>query len=331
MALFTTNLNKPLLWDSMIKGETKSNIQRFIEPVAIDEKQFREIHEENMKNSDFKLYYSDMKETKERWEQARRESSQALETLKEWKKKLECFPLLKKSKESGSLLKGKDKDIYELREEGLADKIEEAKKLDDAKNKEKTKLREQWVHADRLWKEFSLTMLGQPFAYESDGKFFRIGGGTISLRQKPKKNLDEMGTEFREFLMDKKSVTTMSFAKITEILYKYEKACEPGTHDRGQVGEVLNFVRENPTCSRQDFLDEAMKIADADFKVELQRHIKSLRKNKEYENDLNNSIDPTTERDEILKQGRADFQVAKMMQRKLAPVREHLTEEERSR
>ena len=122
--------------------------------------------------------------------------------------------------------------------------------------------------------------LGQPFAYKSEDKFFRVGGGTISLRQRTQETLDEVGADFHKALITKDEVTKITYAEIVNVLERYERAAPLGSHDRGQISEVLNNVRENPKCSRMSFLEEAMKIADNQFRTELAKHLMKLRKTK---------------------------------------------------
>ncbi|CBY11485.1 unnamed protein product [Oikopleura dioica] len=330
MALFTPNLGKNIAWEQIAKGDEKTMAQKILEPVQIDERQFNEIHSENMKNETFRQHQEDVEQSKLRWERALRDSTKALKEYDIWSTKLECLPLIIQARDDGRQPKGDDKDILEMGGEALEKKVEDLRKIDDGKNKDKDRARTKFVEAEKAWREFAV-MRGQPFAYKSDNRFFRIGGGTISLRQRTQETLDEVGADFRKALIHKNDVTQITYADIVKILERYERAAPLGSHDRGQISEVLNFVRENPKCSRMSFLEEAMKIADAQFRTELAKHLMKLRKTDEHRLNLDNSIDPQTEKDQVYDQGRADFMISEKRRKRLAPYKEHLTEEERIR
>jgi len=120
--------------------------------------------------------------------------------------------------------------------------------------------------------------------------------------------LDEVGADFRKALITKDEVTKITYADIIKILERYERAAPLGSHDRGQISEVLNFVRENSKCSRMSFLEEAMKIADNQFRTELAKHLMKLRKTEEHKLNLDNSIDPETEKDQVYDQQGQGYQ-----------------------
>ncbi|CBY20900.1 unnamed protein product [Oikopleura dioica] len=330
MALFTSNLSKNIAWDQIAKGEEKTMAQKILEPVQIDERQYREIHEENMKNTTFCQHQEDVEQAKIRWERALRESTKALKDYDVWSTKLECLPLIIQARNDGRQPKGDDKEILEMGGETLEKKVEELRKADDAKNKDKERARAKFIEAEKAWKDFAL-MMGQPVAYKTDDRFFRIGGGTISLRQRTQETLDEVGGDFRKALIHKDDVTKITYLDIVKILERYERAAPMGSHDRGQISEVLNFVRDNPKCSRMNFLEEAMKIADAQFRTELAKHLMKLRKTEEHKLNLDNSIDPQTEKDQVYDQGRADFMISERRRKRLAPFRDQLPEEDRIR
>ncbi|CBY12424.1 unnamed protein product [Oikopleura dioica] len=330
MAHLTTALTKTTAWEQIAKGDDKTMAQKILEPIQIDERQYIEIHSENMKNETFRQHQEDVEQSKLRWERALRDSTKALKEYDIWSTKLECLPLIIQARDEGKIPKGDDKSILEMGGEALEKKVDELRKLDDTKNKDKDRARSKFVEAEKAWKEFAI-MRGQPFAYKSDGRYFRIGGGTISLRQRTQETLDEVGADFRKALITKNDVTKITYTDIVKVLERYERAAPLGSHDRGQISEVLNFVRENPKCSRMSFLEEAMKIADAQFRTELAKHLMKLRKTEEHRLNLDNSIDPQTEKDQVYDQGRADFMISEKRRKRLAPYKEHLTEEERIR
>jgi hypothetical protein len=331
MALFTTNVNKPIAWDQIAKGEDKTMAQKILEPIQIDERQFNEIHAENMKNKTFSQHQEDVDQSKLRWERSLRESTKALTEYDVWSTKLECLPLIIQARDDGRPPRGDDKDILEMGGEALEKKVDELRKVDDAKNKDKDRARAKFLEAEKAWKDFAIMSLGQPFAYKSEGRYFRVGGGTISLRQRTQETLDEVGADFRKALITKDEVTKITYADIIKILERYERAAPLGSHDRGQISEILNFVRENPKCSRMSFLEEAMKIADNQFRTELAKHLMKLRKTEEHKLNLDNSIDPETEKDQVYDQGRAGFMITEKRRKRLEPFKHVMPEEIRIR
>ncbi|CBY38773.1 unnamed protein product [Oikopleura dioica] len=161
MALFTSNLSKNIAWDQIAKGEDKTMAQKILEPVQIDERQYREIHEENMKNTTFCQHQEDVEQAKIRWERALRESTKALKEYDVWSTKLECLPLIIQARNDGRQPKGDDKEILEMGGETLEKKVEELRKADDAKNKDKERARAKFIEAEKAWKDFAM-MMGQP-------------------------------------------------------------------------------------------------------------------------------------------------------------------------
>ena len=324
MALFTSNLNRPFLMDMSTKKDDRLLSQRLIEPVTITEQQYKEINKENMKNRKFAENYSEMTMARERYDYAAKEAKQTFNELNKWRKMLECWPEVIKEVQNGKTLTGAvDKQIYELKEEGLNEKIQEALKKDEQKSKEKDRLKDKWMQADRLWKEHALTEC-QPFAYQSEEKYFRIGGGAIKLNQKPQQSLDEIGSEFRDLFMEEDTIRKINYTQIVSLLRKYEKACPTGTHDQQQISEVLNFVRDNPKISRIQFIEEAFKIANAELRTELATRVIKMKKDKEANDDLESSIDPDKEREQQLRAGRTYQQQLNKMQNILRPVQNFL-------
>ncbi|CBY10888.1 unnamed protein product [Oikopleura dioica] len=293
MAHLTTTLSKNTAWEQIAKGDDKTMAQKILEPIQIDERQYNEIHSENMKNETFQQHQEDVEQSKLRWERALRDSTKALKEYDIWSTKLECLPLIIQARDEGKIPKGDDKNILEMGGEALEKKVDELRKMDDMKNKDEDRARSKFVEAEKAWREFAI-MRGQPFAYKSDGRYFRIGGGTISLRQRTQETLEEVGADFRKALITKNDVTKITYTDIVKVLERYERAAPLGSHDRGQISEVLNFVRENPKCSPE-------------------------------------KIDPQTEKDQVYDQGRADFMISEKRRKRLAPYKEHLTEEERIR
>ncbi len=107
MALFTSNLGRPFLLDSTSQQNDKRFTQKLIEPVAIDERQFKEIHDENMKNEKFADNYTEVNMARERYEMKAQEAKKTFNELTKWKKMLECWPEVLREVQSGRPLTGK--------------------------------------------------------------------------------------------------------------------------------------------------------------------------------------------------------------------------------
>ncbi|CBY34547.1 unnamed protein product [Oikopleura dioica] len=129
MALFAPSLSKNIPWEQIAKGDEKTIAQKILEPVQIDERQFKEIHSENMKNETFRQHQEDVEQSKLRWERALRDSTKALREYDVWSTKLECLPLIIQARNDGKQPKGDDKDILEMGGEALEKKVEELRKI----------------------------------------------------------------------------------------------------------------------------------------------------------------------------------------------------------
>jgi hypothetical protein len=141
MALFTTNINKPIALKQIAKGDDKTMAQKILEPIHI------EIHSENMKNKTFRQHQNDVEQSKLRWERALRDSTKALTEYDVLSTKLECLPLIIKARDEGRQPRGDDKDILEMGGEALEKKVDELRMLDDAKNKDKDRARAKFLEA----------------------------------------------------------------------------------------------------------------------------------------------------------------------------------------
>jgi hypothetical protein len=157
MAVFTSNLNKPFLMDTTTRKSDQHFRQRLIEPVMISEQQFKEINKENMKNKKFEENYAELEMARERYEMAQKEARKTFNELNHYRKMLECWPEVLKEVQNRKTLTGKiDKEIYDLKEEGLNEMIREKLKLDEQKSKEKDRLKDKCIQADKIWKEHAL-------------------------------------------------------------------------------------------------------------------------------------------------------------------------------